>query len=172
MQKETLVLLAKYNKTANEKMDVVIRTLSPGEWDKPLGGFFKSLRGVCSHNYVCDFNYLKRFSKLRDFTLLKEPFFNRDPYPFSETIFPEMREYLAKRPEMDAKLIAFVNELRDEDLSATLRYNDSRGNPIEKNFGGLVMHNFNHDTHHRGMISLYLELLGKENDFNSLVSVL
>ena len=172
MQKDVLVLLAKYNKTANEKMDAVIKTLAPGEWDKSLGGFFKSVRGVCSHNYVCDFNYLKRFSKLRDFVLFKEPFFSRNPYPFTETLFPDMGEFLAKRPELDAKLIAFVEELRDEDLSSSLRYNDSKGNPIEKNFGGLVMHNFNHDTHHRGMISLYLEMLGKDNDFNSLAPVL
>jgi uncharacterized damage-inducible protein DinB len=27
---------------------------------------------------------------------------------------------------------------------------------------------FNHETHHRGMISLYLEMLGRENDFNSI----
>ena len=172
MQKDTLVLLAKYNKTANEKMDAVIKTLSPSEWDKPLGGFFKSLRGVCSHIYVCDFNYCKRFSSLRDFTVFKESFFNRDPYSFSETLFADMGEYLKKRPEMDAKLSAFTGELRDDDMNSILKYKDSKGNPVEKGFGGLVMHNFNHDTHHRGMISIYLELLGKDNDFNSLAAVL
>jgi uncharacterized damage-inducible protein DinB len=172
MQKDTLVLLAKYNKTANEKMDAVIKTLSPEEWDKPVGGFFKSLRGCCSHIYICDFNYLKRFSNLRDFAVFKESFFNRDPYPFSETLFADMGEYLTKRPELDAKLSAFADELKDEDLSAILKYTDPRGNLIQRNFGGLVMHNFNHDTHHRGMLSLYLEMLGKENDFNSLAAVL
>ena len=172
MQKETLVLLAKYNKIANEKMDAVIKTLSPGEWDKPLGGFFKSVRGACSHIYICDFNYCKRFSSLREFNIFKEPFFSRDPYPFSETIFADMGEYLVKRPEMDAKLTAFAAELRDGDMDSILKYKDSRGNPVEKVFGGLVMHNFNHDTHHRGMLSLYLELLGKDNDFNSLAPFL
>jgi uncharacterized damage-inducible protein DinB len=172
MQKDTLVLLAKYNKAANEKMDAVIKTLSPEEWDKPLGGFFKSIRNSCSHIYICDFNYLKRFSNLKDFAVFKDPFFNRDPYPFSETLFADMGEYLVKRPELDAKLSAFADELCDEDLGKILKYTDPRGNLIERNFGGLIMHNFNHDTHHRGMVSLYLELLGKENDFNSLAMVL
>ena len=172
MQIDSIVLLAKYNKTANEKMDAVIRTLSAEEWDKPLGGYFKSVRGCCSHIYICDFNYLKRFSNLRDFTVFIDPFFSRDPYPFSEALFPDMKDYLAKRPELDAKLTAFAGELRNEDLSQILKYTDPKGNRIERNFGGLIMHNFNHDTHHRGAISLYLELLGKDNDFNSLAAVL
>jgi uncharacterized damage-inducible protein DinB len=31
---------------------------------------------------------------------------------------------------------------------------------------------FNHQTHHRGMISLYLDMLGKENDFSNLFVLL
>jgi uncharacterized damage-inducible protein DinB len=172
MQKDTIVLLAKYNKAANEKMDAVIKTLSPEEWDKAQGGFFKTLRACCSHIYNCDFNYLKRFSGLRDFTVFKDPVFNRDLFPRGEPAFADMGEYLAKRPELDAKLIAFADELSDDDLGKVLKYTSPRGDPIERNFGGLVLHNFNHDTHHRGTISLYLELLGKDNDFNSLAAVL
>ena len=34
---------------------------------------------------------------------------------------------------------------------------------------GLLIHLFNHQTHHRGMISLYLEMLGKENNYNNIL---
>ena len=172
MQKDIFVLWAKYNKAANEKMDAVIKTLSKEEWAKDLGGYFKSVRGLCSHLYVCDFNWLKRYSMLRDFTVLKEAFFNREPYPFSEVLFDDMGEYLTKRPELDARISAFVDELKDGDLNSLLKYSDSRGNTHEKIFGGLVMQSLNHDSHHRGMISLCLEMLGKENDFNSFGAAL
>ena len=172
MQKDIFVLWAKYNKAANEKMDELLKTLTPVEWDKPLGGFFKSVRGLCSHLYICDFNWLKRFSALRDFSVFKEPLFARAPYSFSEVLFGEMREYLEKRPILDEKIIAFVNELSDGDLGALLKYTDSHGNSYERIFGGLIMHSLNHDTHHRGMISLYLEMLGHENDFNSFAAIL
>ena len=173
MQKDTLVLMAKYNKAANEKMDAVIKTISQSDWEKNLGGFFKNLRAACSHIYTCDFNYMKRFANLRDFAVFKETFFARDPYPFGAApLFAEMGEYLKLRPELDAKLCAFAAELRDEDLGKILSYKTPRGDTVEKNFGGLVLHNFNHDTHHRGAISLYLELLGKDNDFNSLSPVI
>ena len=32
----------------------------------------------------------------------------------------------------------------------------------------LVAHMFNHQTHHRGQISLYLDILGKKNDFSGI----
>jgi uncharacterized damage-inducible protein DinB len=172
MQKDTLVLWTMYNKTVNEKMNETIKTLSPNEWDKPLGGYFKSVRGLCSHLYICDFNWLKRLSKLRDFSVFKEVFFNREPYPFSEVLFEDMKKYLAERPVLDEKISAFADEIKDGDLDAPLKYSDSKGNVFEKNFGGLFMQSLVHDCHHRGMISLCLELLGKANDFGSFGAVL
>jgi uncharacterized damage-inducible protein DinB len=172
MQKDILVLFAKYNKAANQKMDEVIKTLSKEEWDKDLGGFFKSVKGLCSHLYICDFNWLKRFSHLRDFNVFKEALFAREPYSFKEVLFADMNEYLTNRSLLDEKIIAFINEVNDKDLDSPLKYSDSEGNLYERNFGGLVMHSFNHDTHHRGMISLCLEMLGRENDFGSFNAVL
>jgi len=166
--KETIVLFAKYNKLANAAMDEVIKTLTAEEWDKPLGGYFSSVRGLCSHTYLCDFNWLKRFSNLRPFAVLQTPFFERKPYSFSDVLFPDLGEYLAKRPELDEHILAFVEEITDADLAAPLAYLDSSGTRYEKNFGGLVLRSLNHDTHHRGMISAYLELLGKPNDYSSL----
>jgi len=172
MQKDIFVLLAKYNKTANQKMDEIIKTLSKEEWDKNLGGFFNSVRGLCSHLYICDFNWLKRFSRLRDFDVFKGPFSAKEPYSFDEILFADMDEYLTSRPVMDEKIIAFINEVNEKDLNSLLKYADSEGNAYERNFGGLVIHSLNHDTHHRGMISLYLEILGRENDFASFNAVL
>jgi uncharacterized damage-inducible protein DinB len=51
-------------------------------------------------------------------------------------------------------------------LEKILTYTDSEGNKLEKVMETLLLHVFNHETHHRGMISLYLEMLGKENDFS------
>jgi uncharacterized damage-inducible protein DinB len=168
MQKDTVSLFAKYNKSVNAAMNGIIKTLGKSEWEKNLGGYFPSTRSLCSHLYICDFNWLKRFSKLRDFGALKTPLFNRDPYPFDETLFAEVTEYFTKREELDSAIIAFINEVEDSDLKSLLKYSDSQGTPYERNFGGLIMQSFNHDTHHRGMISVYLEMLGRENDFSSL----
>jgi uncharacterized damage-inducible protein DinB len=171
MQKDTITLLAKYNKAANEKMNAVISTLSGEEWDKPLGGYFSSVRGLCSHLYICDFNWLRRFRNLRDFSGLKDPFFDK-AYSFHDVLFPDKAEYLAKRPELDDKLLAFAAEITDQDLGASLKYTGSEGESYDRNAGGCLLHFLNHETHHRGMISLYLELMGRKNDFASLMEIL
>ena len=170
MQKDTIVLMADYNAKANEAMNGIIKTLSQAEWEKPLGGYFSSVRSLCSHIYIGDFNWLKRFGNLRPFVSLKDPFFDKS-LSFSETLFEGMGEYLAERPGLDKRLQVFADELTDADLDRVLTYTDSHGVQMKKNSGGCALHFFNHQTHHRGMISFCLEILGRANDFNSLVQV-
>jgi uncharacterized damage-inducible protein DinB len=63
-------------------------------------------------------------------------------------------------------IIEFINELSEDDLKMMLKFTDSEGNKLERKMESLITHVFNHETHHRGMISLYLEMLGKENSFS------
>ena len=168
MDKETITMFARYNQTANKEMNDIIKTLSTAEWDKNLGGYFNSVHGLCSHLYICDFNWLKRYSKFRNFAVFGESFFARDKYPFHDLIFDNINEYLSKRPELDEWIVRFASEVNDSELNGMLTYTDSSGADYTWFFGGLIMQSLNHDTFHRGMLSLYLEMLGKENDFGSL----
>ena len=172
MQKDTFILYAKYNQAANEKMSETIRMLSAEEWDKPIGGYFNSIRGICSHIYICDFNWLKLFSKLRNFEVLSEAYFTGRKYSIQEILFEDMNEYLESRPILDEKIIKLMDELVYGDLNTILNYTDSNKTASKAIFGGLLMQLFNHDTHHRGMISFGLELLGHKNNFSSFGAVL
>lgn len=167
-----ITLFVRYNQASNEKMNGIIKTLNAEDWDKNLGGHFKSVRELCSHLYIADFNWLKRFSKLRKFETFGDPLFNRELFSFSEILFGDMNEYLTKRTALDKIMILFAAELSEADLSSSLKYTDSSGKEYERVMNSLLLHWLNHETHHRGMISVYLELLGKENDFNSLAAVL
>jgi len=158
--------LAKYNKITNESMNGIIKNLSEDEWNRNFNGFFKSIHELCSHIYICDFNWLKRFKLLRDFNTLNKGIFEKS-YKFSETIFTSIDEYILMRTELDELIIEFIDELQENDLRTQLIFNDSAGNRIERKMEPLILHLFNHETHHRGMISLYLEMLGKENDYTS-----
>ncbi len=167
MQKETIRFLVNYNKSVNRMMNEIIKTLDQSEWEKSLGGFFPSVRSLCSHLYIGDFNWLKRFRALRTFTTLSDPFFDKE-LSFNETIFPDKNEYLEKRPELDDRFIAFAGEITDSDLTGILKFTDSHGVPHEAHFGYCALHSLTHEIHHRGMISLYLEMLGRKNDFSTL----
>jgi len=158
-------LLAKYNKKTNELMNNIIMELTEDEWNKEFTGFFKSIHELNSHIYICDFNWLKRFKKLREFTVLKNNIFEKDLL-FTETIFKNINEYVLLRSELDKIFIEFINELKNEDLKNLLKFVNSKGVKMERKMESLVMHVFNHQAHHRGMVSLYLEMLGKENSFS------
>ena len=76
------------------------------------------------------------------------------------------------RNKIDNIINIFVNEVKIEDIEKELKFTDSHGKEHKKNFGGLVLHMFNHETHHKGMISIYLEEMGIANNYSNLMEIL
>jgi len=171
MQTEIVKLYVAYNRSANEAMDGVIKTLSQAEWEKPLGGFFPTVRSLCSHIYISDLNWLKRFKNFRAFKALEGPLFEKS-YSHKDILFENMGDYFTKRSELDSRMTAFAEELTDADMAGILKFTDPHGKAHEENFGGCALRFLTHEIHHRGGVSIYLDMLGKENDFSSLARVL
>jgi uncharacterized damage-inducible protein DinB len=91
---------------------------------------------------------------------------------FDEIVLESIQDYKEKRDQLDLSINEFVKELKMEDLEKDLNYIDSHGKEYKRNFGGLILHMFNHETHHRGMISIYLEEMKIANDYSNLVDML
>jgi uncharacterized damage-inducible protein DinB len=167
MDLQTLNFLARYNAIVNAKMNSSIVTLSAAEWAQAFTGYFGSVKALCDHVYTCDVNWLKRFSLLRPFTF---PSGTDIPQGlgFSQPNIGDVADYLEKRAWLDGKIGEFAAELTEADLARDLAYVDSHGKEYRRNFGLLALHMFNHETHHRGMISVCLEGLHRENDFSNI----
>ncbi len=170
MTPDTLALLAKYNSRANTEMFKHISTLSKEEWEKEFPGYFKSVKALCNHIYIADFSWLKRFGTVRKFKYLSNPVL-QNSFVVDSEVFDSIDEYNAKRKELDELMKELVSELTLEDLGMDVTYKSLKGEMQTRNVAGSVMHVFNHATHHRGMISLYLEFMGHSNDFNGLIAV-
>ena len=171
MDLKTIRFLADYNQITNENMNVLISNLSDEQWINKLGGYFNSIRSLCNHLYISDFNWLKRFSLLRHFEYVKDTLFSQE-LRFGSHAIDDKKEYIQKRRELDGYLKRFVEEVREEDLGKYLRYKDSHGDEHNQEFGLLILHVFNHQTHHRGMISLYLEEMYIENDYSNIMDII
>jgi uncharacterized damage-inducible protein DinB len=171
MTPDTIKLLARYNAHANAAMGRVLAQLDDEQWNRALGGYYPSIRSLCSHVFISDLAWLRRFATLRGFGYARHEILSQTP-TWGELLFPTFRDYTADRQALDERLTAFAEELTDEDLAQRLRYKNFKGVDQERPFAGLVLHMFNHQTHHRGMIALYLDLLGKENDFSNLFVIL
>jgi uncharacterized damage-inducible protein DinB len=107
---------------------------------------------------------------LGEFRFIKHDVFKKE-IKFGEVVIGDTEQYLQSRVELDEIIEQFANELTAEDLTKRLKYKDPHGNEHDNPFGGMILHMFNHETHHRGMISVYLEQLGIENDYSNLSAI-
>ena len=171
MEIKTIEFFARYNSITNNKMNEIILGLSTEQWGKEFKGYFNSIKSLCNHIYISDFTWLKRFSALRKFEYIDDVSFKKT-LNFTEIIIGTIQSYSEMRNELDEKINVFVGEVRNEDLERKLKYVDSHGKEYERNFGGLILQMFNHETHHRGMISIYLEEMGISNDYSNLMGIL
>lgn len=170
MTTDTIKLLARYNAHVNNEMNDIIAALKPDEWEREFGGFYKSIKSLCSHIYLSDVVWLKRFAALRPFESLKNPIIINE-YSRDGVTFADVNEYREMRSWLDSIIGSFSEEIAANELRGALRYKNWKGEEQNRNVGGLLLHMFNHQTHHRGMISLYLDILGKENDFSNLAAL-
>jgi len=167
MTPDTIQLLARYNAHANVEMGRVLAGLEEEEWNRAMGGYYPSVRSLCSHVFASDFTWLRRFCRLRPFAVERHAIFKKN-LAHGDLLFPAFRDWEADRKALDECFSRFADELRPEELAQQLRYTNLKGVDQQRQLGGLLLHVFNHQTHHRGMIALYLDLLGKENDFSNL----
>ena len=63
----------------------------------------------------------------------------------------------------------FISELTDEVIVSTLMYTNSNGQKFNKNMGDLLLHVFNHQTHHRGQVSTLLYQAGVDVGVTDMV---
>jgi len=159
-------LLTKYNKEVNSKMNEIINSLTEEEWNKEFSGYYKSIHELCSHIYISDHRWLNKFRALNEYKSLNKDFFVKE-YNFTELLFKNISEYITKRQELDKIMTDFANELEEGDLEKQLKFINSKGTLADKKLKIFLLHLSHHETHHRGMISLYLEMLGKENDYSN-----
>ncbi len=149
-------------------MNAAIGHLTESQWNQEFPGYFKTISQLCSHIYVSDYNWLKRFRLFRDIPFLKDPLLDRNLTNDSRP-FDNVADYVSKRETLDRMLVLLIDELTEVDMGKTISFTNPRGEKVSKNVGGSILHIFNHQTHHRGMISAYLDLMKIDNDFSSLL---
>jgi uncharacterized damage-inducible protein DinB len=175
MGKYIFEAFSEYNKKVNANMNKIIEKLSEEEWNKSFPAYYKSVHELCSHIYISDYTWLNRFCEFCEFTELKDLLsdYNVLNYNWGNKMFENINEYLLKREELDEEINNFVHNVKDEQLSQIMPIDANgkitwEGNISKNQLGIYLIHIFNHATHHRAQISIYLEMLGKENEYSDL----
>jgi uncharacterized damage-inducible protein DinB len=164
--------LAKYNGSVNQSVLELLQPLKKDQIMMKTKAFYPSIFETLLHILVADLNWLRRYrdrfkenkalsgSKLLS---LEEKALRTE----FETDYTKLFEY---RRQVDGLIIQFMDELGENQLNLMLKYKSYKGEDIEKEIWKTFLHFFNHQTHHRGQVSVLLDLLGIEHDYSGLVS--
>jgi uncharacterized damage-inducible protein DinB len=166
-------LMATYNQWMNAKLYDAAAALPRAELMADKGAFFKSVFGTLSHIAVGDHIWLHRFATHPAGYAALEPV-RQLPKPSALDLlqFAELRELAERRQLLDAAILGWVDELAPKDLDHVLHYVNSRGEVGDKDFFGVIMHFFNHQTHHRGQASTLLSQAGIDIGVTDLLVLL
>lgn len=170
---EHIVLMAAYNAWMNTKLYAAAGRLSDDELRVDSGAFFGSIMGTLNHIVVGDTVWLKRFATHPGKHLPLEPI-RQLPAPASlgQLLFTDMASLSEHRHWLDTAITAWAQSLTEADLDHVLHYADMKGVAAEKSFFSLVMHFFNHQTHHRGQIATLLSQRGIDIGVTDLLELI
>ena len=147
-----LVSMARYNSWMNGKTYDAAGRLPAEEIARDRGAFFKSILGTLNHLLFADLVWVGRFkegkSRVSDKTKL---------------LHEELGALRGAREVLDAEICDWAAALDEAWLARTLTFRTLDGT-AEFNFAAwmMVMHMFNHQTHHRGQITTLLTQAGED----------
>jgi uncharacterized damage-inducible protein DinB len=153
--------LATYNEWMNRKLYGAAAALPADRLHEDRGAFFGSLFGTLNHLVIADLIWFKRIAagvpglaSLHSLDGLPRP--TSLDHPLC-TALPELD---ALRVQLDATINAFIAEVRPEQLDSPFAWTSMKGVASTKRLGDVLLHVFNHQTHHRGQATTLFSQLG------------
>lgn len=172
MTPQSASLMADYNRWMNDRMFEAAGKLDASALAADRGAFFGSILGTLNHIAVADTIWLHRFAQhpaafpaLRALAGLPRPASLREP------LAADLAGLRAYRQPLDEIIVRWTAELEPAHLEADLVYTNTAGVASRKNFGAVVQHFFNHQTHHRGQASTLLFQAGVDVGVTDLVAL-
>jgi uncharacterized damage-inducible protein DinB len=142
-------MLARYNQWANARVYKMAAALADDAYCREVGAYFGSLRGTLNHLLTADRIWMRRLTGE-----------GTHPDKLNATAFETLGPLWDARQSEDARIIAFVVQLKESELDADLDYRTLNGTPQRQPRKEILAHVFNHQTHHRGQAHTILTVLG------------
>jgi uncharacterized damage-inducible protein DinB len=133
-------MLAAYNAWANDRLYAAAAQLADADYRADRGVFFGSLHGTLNHLLLADRIWMHRFTGEGE-----------EPAALDATLFEDLAALRTAREAEDARIVAYVAARSEADFAGAVRYRSTRSPAvIEQRLAHLLIHFFNHQTHHRG----------------------
>jgi uncharacterized damage-inducible protein DinB len=139
MTVENFRQLAAYNHWANLRLYGAALDMPEELYRRPTGVFFGSLHGTLNHLLLTDRIWLKRLTGQGE-----------HPDRLNATLYDHRQDLVRARMAEDARLNDVVAAYTDADLAKAVAYQTTSGKPYAQALQDILLHLFNHQTHHRG----------------------
>ncbi|WP_122811508.1 DinB family protein [Pseudomonas fluorescens] len=170
---EHLALMASYNQWMNRKLYDAAGTLSDAALLMDRKAFFGSILGTLNHLALGDTVWLKRFAEHpAGYAALAPLSAIKAPADLTQLAFADIRELSAHRAWLDQLIVDWAHTVQDPDLDHRLHYHNMRGVAADKDFFSLLVHFFNHQTHHRGQATTLLSQAGLDVGTTDLLALI
>ena len=156
-------LMAQYNAEMNRRLYAAAARLGDADRKADRGAFWRSIHGTLTHILWGDTQWMSRF----------------DAWPKPEVGIKQSAEMIddfatlqARRETADADITAWADRVDDAWLAEDLVwFSGAAGKEMRRRKGPLVMHFFNHQTHHRGQAHALLTACGQDTGDTDLFLV-
>lgn len=142
--------LAHYNRWMNSKLYAVTDLLPEEELFADKKAFFGSIFATLNHLLFGDRAWMNRLSE-----------FSYEIKPVGEFIYEDYSQLKDARFQLDRDIIESVDSFTEKDLAEIIIYQSNiYRRTLELPRSILLMHMFNHQTHHRGQLTTLLTQAG------------
>ena len=143
--------LAAYNSWANARLYDAALALPEDLYRADVGVFFSSLHRTLNHLLLTDRLWLTRLTGV-----------GVQPKRLDEILYEDRLELARARLAEDARLAALVGGYDAAILARPHAYQTTSGKPQEQPLSDILLHLFNHQTHHRGQAHACLSITTRQ----------
>ena len=163
--------LARYNRWMNQRLYAVCDALTDAQRKTDRGAFFKSIHHTLTHLVWADKMWLARFTRqgIHFEALLPELLAMSEGSSFTSDLHPDWEDLKSNRDRLDVAIELWLVEMSPNFLTTTLRYANTKGVARTHPAWQALTHFFNHQTHHRGQVTILLAQAGVDVDRKSVV---
>ncbi|MGG2396134.1 DinB family protein [Pseudomonas sp. SH1-B] len=165
--------MARYNAWMNERLYAAAASLPDEALTAERGAFFGSILGTLNHLVVADRIWLGRYTAHpANYRALQAVATFQSPAVLDQPMAANLQQLTVLRMQLDNCIEALASEISEEHLEQTLVYRNTKGIEARKNFFALLIHLFNHQTHHRGQATTLLSQAGVDVGVTDLLAII
>jgi uncharacterized damage-inducible protein DinB len=138
-------MLARYNRIANERLYAACAELDVEEYRRERRGSFGSIHGLLNHVLLGDGIWMSRFEGS-----------GKTTPPLNTVLFEDFAELRLARVKQDVAIERFFEAVDEGFLEKSVSYVNSKGKEYVESAPVMLLHFFNHQTHHRGQVHVML----------------